>query len=468
MAFDVAVVGAGPGGYVCAIRAAQLGLSVAIVESRATLGGTCLNVGCIPSKALLHASHAYLKAGGHFAEMGVLAESVRFDLDRMMEYKRGQVAGLTDGVAFLMTKHGIERIQGRARLEESGRLTLAAQDGAESVLEARHIVLAPGSEPATLPGVEVDERRVVTSTGALELKEVPKRLAVIGGGVIGLELGSVWSRLGSQVSVIEYLDEIVPGTDLEIAKTFRRTLSRQGLKFHLKCAVQGVENSVEGSTLAVQYAARDGGEVRTLEADIVLVSTGRRPATQDLARAEAGLRLDDAGRIEVNAHCQTSVPGVYAIGDAIAGPMLAHKAEDEGIAVAETLAGQAGHVNLDLIPSVIYTDPEVATLGRTEEQLMEDGRAYRVGKFPFAANARARSRGATAGMVKLLADADTDRILGVHVIGPEAGELIHEYCVAMEFGAAAEDVARTCHAHPTLSEAMREAALAVGDGPIHA
>ncbi len=468
MAFDVAVVGAGPGGYVCAIRAAQLGLKVAIVESREALGGTCLNVGCIPSKALLHASHAYSEAGGHFAEMGVLADGVTFDLDRMMDYKDRQVEELTRGVAFLTKKNGIERVQGRARLEGEGKLAVTASDGTESALEAKRIVLAPGSEPAELRGVETDEERIVTSTGALDFEEVPERLAVIGGGVIGLELGSVWSRLGSQVTVIEFLDEIVPGVDLEIAKTFRRTLSKQGLKFKLKSAVQGVDPGEDGNSLSVRFAPRDGGEEQTIAADAVLVATGRRPATSGIAAEGAGLVLDDGGRIAVDERWQTSVPGVYAIGDAIAGPMLAHKAEDEGIAVAETLAGQAGHVNRELIPSVIYTEPEVAAVGRTEEQLKEEGRDYRVGKFPFAANARAKSRGATTGLVKVLADAATDRILGVHVIGPEAGELIHEYCVAMEFGAAAEDVARTCHAHPTLSEAMREAALAVGDGPIHA
>ena len=400
--------------------------------------------------------------------MGVLADGVRFDLDRMMDYKDAQVAGLTDGVAFLMKKNRIERFRGRARLEGSGKLVITGPDGAETTLEAGSIVLAPGSVPATLPGVEIDEKRVVTSTGALDLETVPERMTVIGGGVIGLELGSVWSRLGAQVTVIEYLDEIVPGTDLEIAKTFRRILSRQGLKFHLKSAVLHVDAGAEDESLTVRFAPRGGGEEKTLAADVVLVSTGRRAATEGLAAEGAGLKLDEGGRIVVDRHWQTSVPGVYAIGDAIAGPMLAHKAEDEGIAVAETLGGQAGHVNLELIPSVIYTEPEVAAVGRTEEQLKEEGRAYRVGKFPFAANARAKSRGATGGMVKVLADADTDRVLGVHVIGPEAGELIHEYCVAMEFGAAAEDIARTCHAHPTLSEAMREAALALGDGPIHA
>ena len=468
MAVDVAVVGAGPGGYVCAIRAAQLGLSVAIIESRETLGGTCLNIGCIPSKALLHASQSYKEAGGHFAEMGIQADGVRLDLAKMMAYKDGQVDGLTDGVAFLMKKNGIEWIRGRARLEGPGKLAIVGPDGVETLLEAGKIVLAPGSEPASLPGVEVDEKRVVTSTGALELTEVPERMVVIGGGVIGLELGSVWARLGARVSVVEYLDEIVPGTDLEIAKAFRRILSRQGLKFYLKSAVKRVEPGDERTPLTVHFAPRDGGDEKALPADVVLVATGRRPATAGIAAEGAGLALDDVGRIVVDGHWQTPVAGVYAIGDAIAGPMLAHKAEDEGIAVAENLAGQAGHVNMELIPSVIYTEPEVAMVGRTEEQLKEEGRDYRVGKFPFAANARAKSRGATGGLVKVIADAATDRVLGVHVIGPEAGELIHEYCVAMEFGAAAEDVARTCHAHPTLSEAMREAALALGDGPIHA
>ena len=465
MAVDVAVVGAGPGGYACAIRAAQLGLKVAIVESRETLGGTCLNIGCIPSKALLHASQAYREACGHLPEMGIHADGVRFDLAEMMAYKDAQVEGLTGGVAYLMKKNGIDRIRGRGCLGEGGSLSITGKDGEVRALEARHIVLAPGSEPAPLPGVEVDERRVVTSTGALSLESVPERLVVIGGGVIGLELGSVWARLGAAVAVIEYLDEILPGTDLETARNFRRILARQGLKFHLRSAVERVESG--DGALLVHHAACGGGEPRSLPADVVLVSTGRRPATAGICTEDSGLALDTAGRITVDKGWRTSVPDVYAIGDAVAGPMLAHKAEEEGIAVAENLAGQAGHVNMELIPSVIYTDPELATVGQTEEALKEAGTAYRVGKFPFAANARARSRGAAAGSVKILADADTDRVLGVHVIGPEAGELIHEYCVAMEFGAAAEDVARTCHAHPTLSEAMREAAMALGDGPIH-
>ena len=461
MSYDVAVVGGGPGGYVCAIRAAQLGFSVALIESRETLGGTCLNVGCIPSKALLHASHAYESATGHHAEMGIKTGRVSIDLAKMHAYKDAQVSELTGGVAFLLKKNKVARLKGRARLAGPGRLEVA--DAGE--VEAKHIVLATGSEPASLPGVEVDEERIVTSTGALALSRVPKRLIVIGGGVIGLELGSVWGRLGAEVTVVEFLDEIVPGMDEEIAKTFRRFLTRQGFKFVLGSAVQEVRR--RRNALDVRFATRKGGEEKTVSADIVLVATGRRPSTEGLGAEDVGLALDESGRIRVDANWKSSVDGVYAIGDVIAGPMLAHKAEDEGIAVAEMLAGQKPHVNLELVPSVIYTEPEVAAVGKTEEELQGEGRLYRVGKFPFAANARAKSRRAKDGFAKLLADKATDRILGAHVIGPEAGELIHEICVAMEFGAAAEDVARTCHAHPTLSEAVREAALAVGAGAIH-
>lgn len=463
MTYDLAVVGAGPGGYVCAIRAAQLGMSVALVESRDTLGGTCLNVGCIPSKALLYASGRFEEADGHFAEMGIKTGKVGVDLARMHAYKDKQVAELTGGIAFLIKKRKITWVKGRARLAGPGRLEV---EGVDEPVTARHIVLATGSEPATLAGVEVDEKRIVTSTGALLLEKVPRRLLVIGGGVIGLELGSVWRRLGAEVTVIEYLDEIVPGLDAEIAKNFRRILTRQGMKFVLGAAVQEARSLK--SLIRVRYVPKSGGDEQDVDADVVLVATGRRPETSGLGAEDAGLTLDKAGRIEVDATWRTSVDGVYAIGDAIAGPMLAHKAEDEGIAVAETLAGQKGHVNLNLIPAVIYTEPEVAAVGKTEEQLKAEGTEYNIGKFPFAANARAKSRGAKQGFAKVLADKATDRILGVHVIGPEAGELIHEFCVAMEFGASAEDVARTCHAHPTLSEAMREAALAAGSGAIHA
>ncbi len=462
MSYDLAVVGGGPGGYVCAIRAAQLGMKVALVESRATLGGTCLNVGCIPSKALLHASQMYAEARGRMPGMGIHTGRMQLDLKAMQSYKQAQVSELTQGVEYLFRKNGIEWIKGRARLAGPGRLDVEGV----GVTEAKAIVLATGSEPASLEGIEIDEDRVLSSTGALELSKVPKTLTVIGGGVIGLELGSVWSRLGSEVTVVEYLDEVTPGMDLEVARTLRRVLGRQGMVIHVGCAVTQVRIRKTSAQVRFQNRA-DGREGRQLS-HVVLVATGRKPCTSGLGAAEAGLALDEAGRIKVDDGWRTSVEGVYAIGDVIEGPMLAHKAEDEGIAVAETIAGQRGHVNRRLIPSVIYTDPEVAAVGQTEEELKSEGRAYTVGKFPFSANARAKSRGAKEGFFKILADRETDEILGAHAIGPEAGELVHEVCVAMEFGAAAEDLARTCHAHPTLSEAVREAALAAGSGAIHA
>ena len=465
MAHDVAVVGGGPGGYVCAIRAAQLGFSVALIESRETLGGTCLNVGCIPSKALLHASHSYVDARERFVEMGVGSGQIDLDLDRMQGYKDAQVKELTEGIGLLLRKNKIEHIHGHARLLGPGRLEVSSPEGGPSVLEAGRIVLATGSEPSALAGVAVDEERIVTSTGALALEKVPDRLIVIGGGVIGLELGSVWARLGAAVTVIEYLEEIASGADLEVARMLRRILSRQGLSFELGSAVQGATQ--DGGQVSVQHQSREGGSEQSLAADIVLVATGRRACTDGLGAEEAGLALDRQGRIQIDGQWKTSLEGVHAIGDVVSGPMLAHKAEDEGIAVAEILAGQHGHVRQDLIPSVIYTEPEVSWVGSTEEQLKEQGRAYRAGKFPFAANARAKSIGARLGFAKILADEASDEILGMHVIGPQAGELIHEACVAMEFGASAEDLARTCHAHPTLSEAMREAALAAGSGAIH-
>ena len=463
--YDLIVIGAGPGGYVCAIRAAQLGMKVACIEGRGALGGTCLNVGCIPSKALLHASHLYAEADGHFAKMGIVAEP-KIDMGRMQEYRAGQVKELTGGVAFLFKKNKIDWIDGWATIEGTGKVSVAMNNGESKSMTATNIVIASGSEPASLRGVEVDEKRVVTSTGGLTLDTVPKKLVVIGAGVIGLELGSVWRRLGSEVQVIEYLDHITPGMDSEISKQFQKILTKQGLQFTLEAAVQGVDAS--GERLVVKYKNRKDDSEATVEADIVLLATGRRAYTDGLGLEEAGIAVSKRGQVETDGQWKTSVDGIYALGDVIDGPMLAHKAEDEGVAVAEILAGQHGHVNYGVIPGVIYTDPEVANVGKTEDELKAEGRAYKVGKFPFMANGRAKAHFATDGFAKVLADKETDRILGVHVIGPSAGELIHEYCVAMEFGASAEDIARTCHAHPTLSEAMREAAMACGDGAIHA
>ncbi|MFN3615238.1 MAG: dihydrolipoyl dehydrogenase [Rubrimonas sp.] len=461
--YDVIIIGGGPGGYVCAIRAAQLGLKTACVEGRGALGGTCLNVGCIPSKALLHASELVHEAHGNFAEMGIVAKDVTVDVPKMLKYKQGVIDGNTRGIEFLFKKNKVDYLKGWGRITAAGEVTVEGDSA--GVYKTKNIVIATGSEPASLPGVEVDEKRVVTSTGALELPEVPRSLVVIGAGVIGLELGSVWKRLGSEVTVIEYLDQITPGMDLEVCKQFQRILTRQGLKFTLGAAVQGVD---AGEALTVRYKLRKDDSEHSVEADVVLVATGRRPYTKGLGLEGLGVEMDDRGRVKTDAHWATNVKGVYAIGDVIAGPMLAHKAEDEGMAVAETIAGRHGHVNYDVIPGVIYTAPEVANVGRTEEQLKNEGRAYKVGKFSFMGNGRAKANFATDGFVKILADKDTDRILGAHIIGPAAGDLIHEICVAMEFGAAAEDLARTCHAHPTFSEAVREAALACGDGAIHA
>ncbi|MBB2167050.1 dihydrolipoyl dehydrogenase [Gluconacetobacter aggeris] len=458
--YDVIVIGAGPGGYVCAIRAAQLGFKVACVEKRATLGGTCLNVGCIPSKALLQSSENFHAAGHDYAGHGILIDSVKLDLKRMMARKAEVVDANVKGVEFLFKKNKVTWLKGFGKLEGTGRITV---DGKK--VTAKHIVIASGSDSAGLPGVEVDEKIIVTSTGALELSAVPKKLVVIGGGVIGLELGSVWHRLGAEVTVVEYLDRLVPGTDGEIAKQFQRILTRQGLQFKLGHKVTKAEKTGKGVTLTVEPAA--GGTAETLEADIVLLSIGRTAASKGMGLEEAGVALDKRGRVVTDAHYATSVPGVYAIGDVIAGPMLAHKAEDEGVAIAEILAGQAGHVNYDAIPGVVYTWPEVATVGRTEEELKDAGVTYKTGKFPFTANGRARAMGMTDGFVKVLADATTDKVLGVHIIGPGAGEMIAEATLAMEFGASSEDIARTCHAHPTLSEAVKEAALDVEKRAIH-
>ena len=458
--YDVIVIGSGPGGYVSAIRCAQLGLKTACVEGRDTLGGTCLNVGCIPSKALLHASHQLYEAKHNFAKMGLMADNPVVDWTKMQNYKTEVIDGNTKGIEFLFKKNKIDWIKGWASIPAAGEVKVG-----DETHSAKHIIIASGSEYSSLPGIEVDEKIVVTSTGALALDKIPAKMVVIGAGVIGLELGSVYARLGSDVEVIEFLDEITPGMDAEVQKTFQRILKKQGLKFTMGAAVQSV--SVKKAKATVSYLKRKKDTQHQVEADVVLVATGRRPFVDGLGLEALGVTLTDRGQIQTDTHYATSVPSIYAIGDAITGPMLAHKAEDEGMAVAEILAEQAGHVNYDVIPSVIYTHPEVASVGQTEEQLKEVGRDYKVGKFSFMGNGRAKANFAADGFVKILADTATDRILGAHIIGPMAGDLIHEVCVAMEFGAAAEDLARTCHAHPTYSEAVREAALACGLGAIH-
>ncbi|MCH4022721.1 MAG: dihydrolipoyl dehydrogenase [Acetobacter sp.] len=458
--YDIVVIGAGPGGYICAIRAAQLGFKVACVEKRATLGGTCLNVGCIPSKALLHSSENFAAASHDFAAHGVIIDSVKLDLDKMQKRKAGIVESNVKGIEFLFKKNGITWLKGTGKVEGTGRITV---DG--KPVTAKHIVIASGSDSAGLKGVEVDEKTIVSSTGALELSSVPKRLIVIGGGVIGLELGSVWHRLGAEVTVIEYLDRLVPGTDNEVEAAFRKILVKQGMKFKLGHKVTGAEKTKSGVKLSVEPAK--GGDTETLEADVVLLSIGRTAASKNMGLEESGVKLDNRGRIEVDDHFATNVPGIYAIGDVIRGPMLAHKAEEEGVVLAEMLAGQSGHVNYDAIPGVVYTWPEVATVGFTEEQLKEKGVAYNVGKFPFMANGRARALGMTDGFAKVIADKTTDRVLGVHIIGPNAGDLIAECVMAIEFGASSEDIGRVCHAHPTLSEVVKEAALATNGSALN-
>lgn len=462
--YDLIVIGTGPGGYVCAIRASQLGMKVAVVEKRNTHGGTCLNVGCIPSKALLHASHAFEEAEHKFADMGVVV-SPSLDLAKMQAFKTDAVKGNTEGVAYLLKKNKIDHYHGTGRIEGPGKVNVTFINGETETLEAKAIVIATGSDVVSLPGIEIDEERIVSSTGALDLTEVPKKMIVIGAGVIGLELGSVWRRLGSEVTVIEYLDRILPGMDGDVAKSFQRILQKQGLAFRLSSKVTKAETGDSGVSVTVEPAA--GGAAETLDCDVVLVAVGRAPYTSGLGLAEAGIVVDQRKRILVDGKLQTNVAGIYAIGDVIAGPMLAHKAEDEGMAVAETIAGQSGHVNYDVIPGVVYTSPEVASVGKTEEELKAAGVAYNVGKFPFTANGRAKSIKATDGFVKVLADKATDRILGVHMIGTNVGEIIAEAAVIMEFGGSAEDLARTCHAHPTLTEAVKEAALAVAKRPIH-
>ena len=458
--YDVIVIGAGPGGYVCAIRCAQLGLKTACIEGRKTLGGTCLNVGCIPSKALLHASELFHESNHHFQTMGIEIKSPKINWKKMLSYKNDIVDQNTKGIEFLFKKNKIDAITGWAKILGPGEVSVDTK-----VYSCNSIIIATGSEPTPLGDLKIDEKKIVTSTGALKLDDIPKAMTIVGAGVIGLELGSVYARLGSEVTVIEYLDEITPGLDLETAKTFRRILGKQGIKFILGAAVQNAKKS--GSKHTVHYQSVKNGTNDKLEADVILVATGRKPFTEGLNLNGAGIELNHYGQIRTDENLQTNVKGIYAIGDVIAGPMLAHKAEDEGIALAEMLAGQAGHVNYDLIPAVIYTSPEVASVGKTEEQLKEKQLSYKVGKFSFMGNGRAKASFATEGFAKILTDANTDRILGGHIIGPAAGDLIHEICVAMEFGASAEDLARTCHAHPTFSEAVREAALACGDGPIH-
>ena len=459
--YDVIVIGSGPGGYVAALRCAQLGLKTACVEARETLGGTCLNVGCIPSKALLHASHMLHEAEHNFAKMGLNAKSPTVDWWQMQTYKTETIEGNTKGIEFLFKKNKIDWLKGWGSIPEAGVVKV----GDESH-QAKNIIIASGSTPSSLPGIEIDEKTVVSSTGALSLAKIPKKLVVIGAGVIGLELGSVYARLGSDVTVVEFLNAITPGMDAEVQKTFQRILKKQGLKFIMGAAVSGVEKLK--TKAKVNYTLRKDDSAHQIDADTVLVATGRKPFTDGLGLADLGIEISERGQIKTDSHWQTNISGIYAIGDAIDGPMLAHKAEDEGMAAAEVIAGKHGHVNYDVIPGVIYTHPEVANVGQTEAQLKEQGRAYKVGKFNFMGNGRAKTNFAGDGFVKLLADAQTDRILGAHIIGPSAGDLIHEICVAMEFGASAEDLALTCHAHPTYSEAVREAALACGDGAIHA
>ena len=461
MSYDVIFIGSGPGGYVGAIRAAQLGLKTACVEGRETLGGTCLNVGCIPSKALLHATHQLHEAEHNFDTMGLTGAKPKVDWKKMLGYKTDVIGQNTKGIEFLFKKNKVDWIKGWASIPAPGKVKVGDQ-----TYDTKKIVIASGSESSPLNGVEVDEKTIVTSTGALELAKIPKRMIVIGAGVIGLEMGSVFARLGSEVTVVEYLDRIIPGNDGEVAKSFQRLLAKQGVTFITGAAVQSAK-AAKGKA-SVSYKLRKDDSDHTLEADTVLLATGRRPFVDGLGLEGLGVEMTKRGQIATDKHYKTSVDGVYAIGDVIEGPMLAHKAEDEGMAVAEILAGQAGHVNYGVIPGVIYTWPEVASVGATEESLKEDGRAYKVGKFSFMGNGRAKANFAGDGFVKILADKSTDRILGAHIIGPYAGDLIHEICVAMEFGAAAEDLARTCHAHPTYSEAVREAALACGDGAIHA
>ena len=462
--FDLVVIGGGPGGYVCAIRASQLGLKTACIESRGTLGGTCLNVGCIPSKSLLNLSENFHKAKKDFNHQGIEIEGIKLNIEKMMSNKNKSVQVLTKGVEFLFKKNKVTYIKGKGVLFSKNDIVVYENNN-KTKYKAKNIVIATGSSVASLPGIEIDEKNVISSTGALSLNKVPKKLAVIGGGYIGLEMGSVWSRLGSEVTVIEYLDHITPGMDREISDEFKKILSKQGINFKMSSKVNNVQSTSSG--VSINYTDLKNSKDETITFDKVLVSVGRKPYTEGLNLSKIGVKKDNKGRIEVDAKLQTSVKNIFAIGDVIKGPMLAHKAEEEGIAVAEILAGQAGHVNYDVIPGVIYTSPEVASVGKTEEQLKNENQSYKVGKFPFLANSRAKVNNETEGFVKILADSKTDKVLGVHIIGPHCGDMIAEMALAMEFGASSEDIARTCHAHPTHTEAIKEAALAVDKRPIH-
>ena len=465
MSYDLVVIGTGPGGYVCAIRAAQLGLKTAVVEKDKTFGGTCLNVGCIPSKALLYASHLFEETEHDFDKMGIKVPAPKLDLAQMMKFKQEGVEGNVKGVDFLFKKNKVAAFIGKGKIVAPGKVEVSTGNGKMETIETKAIVIATGSDVTRLPGIEIDEKRVVSSTGALSLSKVPDRLLVVGAGVIGLELGSVWRRLGAKVEVVEFLDRILPGMDGEIARSFQRILEKQGIKFRLASKVTGIDQ--KGKTLKISVEPAGSGKGETLEADIALVSIGRVPYTDGLGLGDVGVKLDNRKRVIVDEQFRTNVDGIYAIGDVIAGPMLAHKAEDEGIAAAEIIAGKAGLVNHDAIPNVIYTFPEVASVGKTEEELKAAGIAYKIGKFPFTANGRAKVNKTTEGFVKILADEATDRVLGIHIIGADAGTMIAEATLALEFGASSEDIARTCHAHPTLSEAVKEAALAVDKRAIH-
>ena len=458
--YDVIVIGSGPGGYVAAIKSAQLGLKVACIESRSTLGGTCLNVGCIPSKALLYSSEKYSESVNKFSKMGIKVPNPSFDWPKMLEYKQSMIDQNTKGISYLFKKNKIDCITGWGKIRNKNEVQVNNQN-----LKTKNIIIATGSEPSGLGEIRFDEEKIVSSTGILELKKVPEKLTIVGAGVIGIEMGSVFSRLGSEVTIIEYLDHIIPGFDLEISKHFQKILKRQGLKFILGASVHKVKKMKTG--LSLTYKENNTDQEKSINSCITLISTGRKAYTEGLGLDEISINMSDNGKIQVNENWQTNIENIFAIGDVIDGPMLAHKAEDEGIAVAEKIAGQAGHVNYNLIPSVIYSSPEVSCVGKTEENLKGEKIDYKVGKFSFLGNGRAKTSFASDGLVKILSHKTTDRILGAHIIGPSAGDLIHEICLAMEFGASAEDVARTCHAHPTYSEAVREAALACGDGPIH-